>query len=142
MATIVEMLKRVESFDPVQATGEAMQANEEKILDVNRDQLYEQGVGKDGQPLPPYKSAQYAKKKLQQRGKSIVDIFRSGKLQREMELTVQGDEYSIFSKVPYSQYVVGARPTIYGLDPDGKREAWNIVSGDVADKLAEQMQVK
>jgi len=142
MATIAEMLRRIDRFDPIQATGEAMKDNEEKILDVNREQLYEQGVGKDGQPLPPYKSPQYAKKKLQQRGKSIVDIFRSGKLQREMELTVQGAEYSIFSKVPYSQYVVGARPTVYGLDEDGKKEAWKIVKSDFVDKLAQTLQVK
>ena len=142
MATIVEMLKRVESFDPVQATGEAMEQHKKEILDVNRHQLYEQGIGSDGKPLPAYKSDRYAKQKLAQRGKSIVDIFKSGRLQKEMELFIMDNEYEITSFADYTRAVAYYRPTIFGLTEDGKREAWNIVSGDVADKLAEQMQVK
>lgn len=141
MATITDMANRLDAFNITAATGEAMQNNTEAILDINREQLYEEGVGKDGEPLPPYKSEAYARKKFKQRGKSIVDIFKTGRLQREMELVVQGDEYSIFSKVPYSQYVIGARPTVYGLDKEGKREAWHVVKPDVVRALKEQLKV-
>lgn len=117
-----------------------MQQQQDKVLDVNREQLYEQGVGKDGQPLPPY-SAGYAKIKQKQRGKSIVDIFRSGKLYKEMELIVTGDEYTITSKVSYSPYVQNARPTIYGFDTDGKKAVWHIIKPDFVQGMKRDLQL-
>jgi hypothetical protein len=123
MATFSEMLKRFQSFDPIAATGDAMLENKEQIIGINQDELYERGVGKDGQKLPPY-SPQYAKKK---RNPDIVDIYQTGRLYSRMNLRVEGNEYEINSSVPYSVYVQEKRPTIYGLNELGKKETWVII---------------
>lgn len=133
--TIHELYRRLQTFDIVQAAGDGLQSNEQEVLNINREQLYERGIGNDGQPLPPYKSEPYARKKRNMRGKSIVDIWLRGNLQGEMELKVQGDKYSIFSRVPYAQYVVGVRPTVFGLSDDGKVQAWKVIRNDVAKSL-------
>lgn len=73
------------------------------------------------------------------RGKSIVDIYLKGNLQDEMELKVEYDKFSIFSKVPYAQHVVGRRPTVFGLTEDGKHTAWQIISGDFVTSLQEHI---
>jgi len=95
-----------------------------QIIGVNQDQLYEHGIGADGAPLPPYSKA-YAKRKPA-RG-SIVDIYRSGELYKQMTLTVEGGRYRIGSTTPYTPYVLGRRPTVFGLTDEGKSKAWVII---------------
>lgn len=134
MTTFATMLTRFQTFDKTEAAGQSMLEQKEQIIGLNTGQLYEQGIGKDGKPLPAY-SVAYAAKKLQQRGKSIVDIYKSGKLQAEMNLRVSGGEYEINSPVPYAQYVLGKRPTIFGLTPEGKRSTWFIIHDPFVEKL-------
>lgn len=127
------MLTRFESFDPVEVTGQVMLEKKEQIIGVNQHQLYEKGVGKDGRPLPPYSPA-YAKTKR----RGIVDIYKTGKLQAEMNMRVEGGEYEISSPVSYAQFVVGRRPTIFGLDAEGKQTTWRIIQPGFVERLKEQ----
>jgi hypothetical protein len=126
MATFAQMLTRFKQFDPIEATGDAMLENKEQIIGINQDELYERGIGKDGNKLPPY-SPQYAMKK---RNPDIVDIYQTGRLYSQMNLRVDGNEYEINSSVPYSVYVQAKRPTIYGLTDLGKKETWVIIHPD------------
>jgi hypothetical protein len=132
--TIAEMLRRIEAINLVEITGEAMDKNKDRLLDINRYQLYEKGVGKDNVSLPPYTPA-YARKKAKIRGKSIVDIYVKGDLQKEMTLTVQGETYEISSKAEYTPYVVNKRPTIFGFTDEGKKEGWGVVLPDVRNEV-------
>ena len=68
MTTFAGMLRKLRQFDPIEAAGEAMKENEKAIIEVNQEQLYDYGIGKDGQELPPYSPA-YGKIKQKQRGK-------------------------------------------------------------------------
>lgn len=136
MTTFATMLNRFKSFDKTEAAGTTMLEQKEQVIGLNTEQLYEQGVGKDGKPLPPYKPA-YAKEKLKQRGKSIVDIYKTGKLQAEMNLRVSNGEFEINSPVPYAQYVLGKRPTIFGLTAEGKKATWHIIHDPFVGKLKE-----
>lgn len=126
MTTFATMLNRFRAFDTTEAAGSSMLQEKEQIVALNTDQLYDKGVGNTGQALPPYTPA-YAKKKLQQRGKSIVDIYKTGKLQSEMNISVSGDKYEISSPVPYAQHLLGKRPAIFGLTGDSKKDAWFII---------------
>lgn len=138
MTTVKDMFNRFKSFDPTEAAGKCMTENKEKILDVNREQLYEHGEGKDGQPLPKYVSKQYAAKKVKMRGKSIVDGYLSGDMQKDMTLKVENGEYTIFSTVPYTQYFLNKRPTAFGLTEDGKAITWRIIQPGFVEKLKAQ----
>jgi hypothetical protein len=140
MATIGDMMRRFDQLDVIELAGESMYDNRAEILDINREQLYEQGIGKDGQPLPPY-SPPYAKIKQRQRGKSIVDIYRRGNLQREMELYVREYEYEITSMVEYTKYVANLRPTIFGLTTEGKKEAYYIIRPDLVRKIKSKLNI-
>jgi len=124
MATFLDLLNNIRSFDRIEAAGIAMAEHEQQILDINRSQLYDKGVGNDGQPLPAYTEA-YARRKPT---RGIVDIYASGKLQQEMELFVQDNEYTIQSKVKYSPYVAAVRPKIYGLTDEGKTAARVVIA--------------
>lgn len=137
MATVRQMLDRLKAFDRIKAAGDAMVANEQQVLDINRSQLYDKGIGKDGNPLPPY-SPDYAKRKP---SRGFVDIYRTGRLQREMELTIQGQQYEISSRVDYSPYVSGKRPTIYGLTTEGKQQAWFIIRDSFVRELKDALQL-
>ena len=123
MATVLDLLRKVQSFNVIEAAGKAMEENKKPLLDINRAQLYDEGIGYDGQPLPPY-SANYAKRKP---SRGIVDIYKTGLLQKEMELFVDNDKYIITSYAEYTPYVHNRRPTIFGFTEDGKREAWFII---------------
>jgi hypothetical protein len=130
------MLQRFKTFDRTQAAANAMERNEQAIVDVNREQLYEFGIGADNKSLAPY-SAAYARKKLKQRGKSIVDIYATGALQNNMKLTVNGITFTISSTVPYSPYVEMQRPNVYGLTDLGLIETWSIIQPDFVRQLKE-----
>jgi hypothetical protein len=124
--TVGAMLNRVKSFDKRKAAAEAMLAKEAEILDLNRVQLYNDGIGYDSKPLPPYSPA-YAKSKPT---RGIVDIYRDGTLQKEMELKIEGANYTINSVVPYAKYVAGLRPTIFGLTEISKVAAQKVILPD------------
>lgn len=129
------MRDRFRSFDAIEAAGTSMLEEKEQVIGINQSQLYDKGIGKDGQPLPPYTPA-YAKKKT----RGIVDIYQTGKLQAEMNMRVDGNEYEINSAAPYSVYVQERRPTIYGLTEDGKQAAWYIIHDPFVMRLKEQTQ--
>lgn len=134
MTTFATMLKRFKSLDLPAITGEAMTDKADEVLDVNREQLYEKGTDKNGAELLPYTPA-YARKKQQMRGKSIVDIYLTGKLQREMKIDVNGDTYEISSPTPYTPYVLNKRPDLFGFTDDGKKVVWSIVRPDVVERV-------
>jgi hypothetical protein len=136
MTTFATMLNRFETFSPTLAAGEAIEAKQEEVLDINREQLYEKGENKYGQPLTSY-TPSYAKKKEKMRGKRIVDIYLTGKLQEEMKIEVKGDVYEISSPAPYAPYVLNKRPDLFGFTPDGKKVVWHIIRPDFVTKLAE-----
>lgn len=131
--TVKDMLDRVRAFNKTKALGEAMTDNEQEVLDINREQLYDKGIGKDGNPLPPY-TPQYAKRKP---SRGVVDLYRTGKLHEAMKLQVEGEQYDISSEVSYSPYVLQRRPTSYGLTTEGKRSAWYVVRSGFINKLKE-----
>ena len=135
--TVLDMLNRLRAFDKTRAAGDAMIENEQAVLDVNRAQLYEKGIGYDGNPLPPYSEA-YAKRKP---SRGFVDIYKTGKLQQRMKITIQGTTYEISSEVPYSPYVQQRRPTIYGLTDEGKTKAWEAIKDSFAERLKKQLQL-
>lgn len=128
------MMERFAAVDLIELTAVQMSEDKQQVLDINRHQLYEEGIGKDGVSLPPYTTA-YAKKKQRIRGKSIVDIYLSGTLQKDMDIEILGQEYTIFSRAPYSQYVAQLRPTIYGLTEDGKQSAWHILRPGIVQQI-------
>lgn len=143
MTTVKQMANRWRSFNEIEAAGESMLENKEEIIGLNQYQLYEQGIGNDGKPLPPYTDGYYARQKQAQRGKTIVDLWRTGRMQTEMNLSVNGNEYTIFSSAPYTHYVVNpasssnARPTAFGLTEESKKNAWFIIHDSFVSRLKE-----
>ena len=136
--TVKDMLDRLRAFNKTKALGEAMTDNEQQVLDINREQLYDKGIGKDGNPLPAY-TPQYAKRKP---SRGVVDLYRTGKLHEAMKLEIQGEQYDISSQVNYSPYVLQRRPTSYGLTEEGKQTAWYVVRDDFIGKLKQETGLK
>jgi len=129
--TARQLLIRFESIDIAGAVSDAMKDNEQDILNLNREQLYDRGEGVDSKPLPPY-SAAYAKRKARP---GIVDIYKSGELQAEMTLHFEGQQYAISSAAPHTVYVWSRRQKIFGLTEESKSRATVIIAPALVARL-------
>lgn len=139
MTTVLDMIERIKSFDLVQSAGNAMQANEQSILSLNRHQLYEQSVDADNNPLRSPYSPRYAAKKNRLRGKFITDLYYTGDFQGKFRLNVQGRQYIIASTSEHAPYAVKwADAPVYGLTGESKIEAWRIIKNDVVSDFCSQ----
>jgi hypothetical protein len=117
MATIDEVLKIYSAIDPVQIAKEIVSANEQNILDLNRNQL-RAGSDSDGKPVRPKYVEWYAKWKSVNKGSQAP--------YRTPDLLVTGDFYRTFrfdagfkiesAGTPYSQFLEGKYgDNIYGI---------------------------
>ena len=142
MATVRQMLDRFESFNPIEAAGEAMLSEKEQIIALNTEQLYEQGKDSEGVELSAYRWAEYAEYKRDRRGRSIVDLYDTGAFQARFNLRVEGDLYEISrsdDKTPKLVAKYGAK--IFGLTDDGKVTAWRIIRPTFVEQLRNKLQV-
>lgn len=71
--------------------GEAMQRNEERILDLNRRQL-DAGIGANGKSIGRYKNFRYKNRY------EPVDLKLTGKFRNEFTLGISKKEAAIFSQ--------------------------------------------
>lgn len=144
MATIKAVLRRWEQI-PAQLIPIAAECIEEKqveIVALNKEQLYEGGTDRMGEPLPPYKSKAYAARKLAMRGKEISDRYLTGAFQDAMGLSVSGTMFGINSGVSYAPYVIARDEKngniIMGLTPESKQAAWQIIKPLFIEKLKQK----
>jgi hypothetical protein len=142
MATVRQMLDRLESFNPIEAAGSAMLQEREQIIAINTEQLYEQGKDSEGVELSAYRWREYAEYKRDRRGRSIVDLYDTGAFQSRFNLRVEDGLYEINSsddKTPKLVAKYGAK--IFGLTDEGKVTAWKIIRPDFVQQLKTTLQV-
>ena len=117
------MLRKFQALDPIQEIGEAIQRTAPEAIALNREQLFEKGEKATGEKLKPY-SPGYARRKLKMRGRSIVDGYLTGEMQREIFVDVRENGTAVFdSASPHAAFMIKRDgPAIFGLSADSKAE--------------------
>lgn len=132
MCTIAEMSRRFDKVDLTKLTGDAMEDNESKIVELNREQLSE-GKDSKGYDITPKYTAFTVMKKME-KGQPFdkVTLKDTGSFQAKIELNRKGNTFdmqSSDSKAPDLRLKYGV--DIEGLSISGKKETWVICKPDV-----------
>jgi hypothetical protein len=100
MATISEMVKRLESLDIESEIPKLIQQTSFEAIALNQIQLYNHGIDKGVVQLSPYKNKYYAKKKNELNplpGLGVPDLFKTGAYYKSMFLEVTQDTLEVKS---------------------------------------------
>lgn len=124
MTTAAQMLRRWESLDIIEITGEAIEQTKEEAIKIQQAQLFLRGEKADGSKLKPYKSPVYARKKNLMNpnpGLGQPDAKFTGELYREMFVDVQGDKAVFDSASPHAAMMIKRDGSaIFGLTKPSK----------------------
>jgi hypothetical protein len=146
MCTAIEMLHRWQAFNVTSTAGAVMVEQKADVLQLNKEELYDKGHDSSGVQLLPYadaaKTRGYAEMKHQMNpspGYGIPDLYLTGSLQSKMDLSVEGENYTIFSEDSKAPKLIKKYGKIFGLTTEGKKMAWsNIMRVPFVYGLAEQ----
>ena len=127
MATIHEMLRRVQSID-LQAIGVSVIVDtKDELIKLNKEQLMDKGEDKNLVKLKSYRSASYARKKNQRNpfpGLGTPDLYNTGAFQNAFQLKINSknsfDIYSSNGKSGDLQKKYGK--AIFGISDPNKQE--------------------
>ncbi len=145
MASAREVRERVEGLKSqvLSIAGECMLENKEAIVVLVIDQQYNEGVDGNNQPLKPY-SRNYAKQKAKNGLlQGHTDYSLSGKMQAEMNLSVNGDEYEINSPVQVNGHLLSDllkkrdTPKSFDLTDENKKRVWTIIKERFNERVSE-----
>lgn len=127
--TIKELSDRVQQIDVFQLMRKALVENEQKIVEMNREQM-EVGVTSKGQTIDPtYRSAQYAqfKKKIGSRSPvGIPNLKLTGSFHEKMQMEIDDRSYSIYSTDDKERDLTAKYKDIFGLNAENIRKAQEI----------------
>lgn len=89
------MLRKFRSLNPVQLIADAAEQEVTTAANLNRDQLFREGVKADGERMHPYRSREYAAMKHEmnpQPGFGNPDAYLTGEMQRQLYVEIRGDK--------------------------------------------------
>lgn len=103
MSTVFDILRRFQDFNARRIAMQAMAKTGDKMLDLNRDQLYH-GLKSDGHRMQRYRSKQYAQQKNEMNplpGLGNPDLFLTGRTYESMEIDFNGEQIEYLMNDPY-----------------------------------------
>lgn len=143
MFILDEMLQRVELVQNsiIELTAQTVQQTEEEfdLVQLNKNQLYDDGEDAKEFTLRPYRSPMYAEMKYNMRGdgKELTDLFLSGEFQRGFHILIQNDQYSITSSDEKTQKLISMYgEDIFGIADKNKEKAFLIIRPSLIAKVA------
>jgi len=137
MATVAEMLRRMEAINLTAETEDAIQQNQVAIADLNREQLFKEGIDSTGKKLSKYKNEKYALKKNLMNplpGLGNPDFYVTGAFQKSIYVSAHDNQVVFdadnsfdgdFGKA--AALVERDGPAIFGLTPAHKVDARAII---------------
>lgn len=129
MATIRDLLKRVEKSDMQAIAVQSLEATKEAIADLNAEQMHKGKRSDETDILPDYRDVTIAIKKLKGQPTDRVTLFDTGDFYRGITVTVMPDVVSITSIDPktgkLNKKYSTAKGNIFGLGGPFKREYIN-----------------
>lgn len=142
MTTVAEMLRRFEAIDLVELTADSMEANNEQVVDLNREQM-EAGIYKEGSPIQPqYSNFTVQQKRFEGKPFDRVTLRNTGEFRSKMYLVIRGNEFDVNStdwKTPDLVAKYNGSGDIFGLTSENKRTAWlEILQPDVVRRIKTQ----
>jgi len=115
---------------------------EEDIIDLNRSQLYEDGIDSKSKKLHTYRSNHYRDYKYEIRSREITDLFLTGQFQRNFYIKIDGSEYG-FSSTDYKtqKLIDNYGENIFGLTEQNKINAHYIFRPILLEKIRIKLQL-
>lgn len=109
MATIKEMLDRLNNMDFDSIATDCVIETEDQLLDVNKDQLLH-GMDASGRDMPDYRNIDYGqlKERMNPNNLGKWDLRFSGRLFNNMSIIFSGRTFLIDTSVDYAnKYIFG-----------------------------------
>lgn len=105
MATVAEMMRRIDAVDIDQIVEDSIQATKGELLDQNRAQM-EAGQTKEQKPITPlYAPSTIARKKRKGQPYDRVTLKDKGDLYGKMDAQVDNEQVLIGSGVEYAKHL-------------------------------------
>ena len=138
MATIRQMAERWAKINLVDITGDAMVRNDERIVELNKEQMNE-GVTSHNVPITPKYTPFTIMKKIEKGQRfDVVTLRDTGSFQDKMKLIMGGDKFAITSTDEKTRKLEIKYGDIFGLSDSGNKEAWLIVRPDVVSDIKDK----
>jgi hypothetical protein len=142
---ISDKLSRLKSIDLNGIFDDSLRANEDAILDLNRDQMYEEGtmdVNKPGQTLQYAESTKKAKRKAPFNRTDFITLKWTGKLHKALKLLIFKDKFVISNtdKV-YGNYIEPQTrfQSAIGLTEESKSQVRDMVKDNMIKSIRQQL---
>jgi hypothetical protein len=122
---LTELASKAEQIDLDMMVLEAVEANSDRITDLNRAQMQIGLTAIDSPITPPYRSNTYADVKKQMGSRApfgIPDLLLTGSFQAEMQTAVDDRTYEVFSTDDKAPDLFRKYPNVFGLTPDNKEK--------------------
>lgn len=123
--TVRELNDKLQALDIDELTRQAVKMNEDKILDLNREQM-ETGKNTEGQTIGAYRSKSYAnfKKAIGSRAPfRVPDLKLTGEFHERMILEVDDNQYFIYSTDEKAGMLAEKYAKIFGLTKESQERA-------------------
>lgn len=142
MTTVAEMRRRWQDIDLVEETTNAMEKENQSIVDFNRAQLFAGEYTNEKLISPRYQNATVQYKISKGQPYDRVTLEDNGSFYRAMYLRITGDSFEITSSDPKTSSLEDkytGRGEIFGLNDENKARAWaEFLKGDVVISIAQQ----
>lgn len=126
MTTAAEMLRRLSRVNLTEIASEVIAGNPKPVADLNREQLYQDGLKADGTKLKKYRSDAYARRKNARNpgpGLGNPDFFNTGDFQRALFVDARTTTVVFSSSDPKTPLLLQRDgPEIFGLTDESKAE--------------------
>lgn len=140
-----DFLELWKSFDIDANIEEVVNEDPDAITIFNKQQLYNHGLGADGNYLRGYRNPKYAEEKNKMNsnpGMGMPDIFLTGETFNQMWAKLNKNELTISSNTPQTPKLEADRPNIFGLDSDSEdKAAEEIIEPQLQQKMTEKIGV-
>lgn len=141
-----DLIGDVKAFGVDDNIDEVVDEDPDRITIYNKQQLYNHGLGADGQKLRGYRMPKYAEDKNRMNpnpGMGVPDIFYTGETYREMFAKMDKTTLVISSTTPQTPKLEEDRPNIFGLDSDSEdKAAAEVIEPGLQQKLVEKVGVE
>ena len=139
MTTVADMSRRLDLFDLIEVTADAMEQMPDEIVELNRDQMNEQGVTSKGAAIKPeYSPFTVFEKNRKGQVFSHVTLRDTGEFQSKMHLIIKGKSFDISSTDSKTPDLVSKYgENIFGLTMESKKEAFSMLKPTIVSRFKE-----
>jgi hypothetical protein len=142
MATISEIMKRLENVDVLQLAAESIEDTRSELIENQQEQLFAGKTSAGGDISPFYKPATIAKKKKKGQPTDRVTLKDTGAFYNAVFVDVRQTTFVVDSADPKTEFLARRYKNIFGLDGQFKAQYINDLRPVFNKKIEDITQLK